>query len=461
MKRLSGRSKKALALAVLACFGTCAFLRSQRPAVSEALAPPPPGPSAAVLALGAAASTRIAPKTSASAVAPVAPIIDAVTLEKTEVCEGEENLVTVQAHTEDGHDAFLHFQVGPGSGSPAALRSYLDPSGRPTSHRVTAFGKNNVATSVDVPTFRVVRCDPAFVAVVERRLLPNTLAEFDFSVILAKSGTKETEDAAGLSFRPRSFRWSFGDGTPAEESREPHARHDFGARPQDTLYSQFLVTVEVIGEDERRIKARHSLELLNPAFEAFAYKGVVQLFSELTPRFPVLSESGVVDQGIRIWHTRAEPVEITKVTVIRQYVDGVGRSPPETLSPASVVGATRIPEGRGLSLRVLLDSRLEPDTLSRDYLLEGRTREGHPARGAFSVMVPPPRPTKERHDPIADPTLIAKIKIAREVLRREYVTDEDLATLDRAGRFANLRVDPVPVAPPAASRPPPRVTGGR
>src|SRR5690349_488437 len=39
-----------------------------------------------------------------------APVIDEVVLEKSEVCEGEENLVTVKAHSPDPEDdPFLHY----------------------------------------------------------------------------------------------------------------------------------------------------------------------------------------------------------------------------------------------------------------------------------------------------------------------------------------------------------------
>jgi hypothetical protein len=241
------------------------------------------------------------------------------------------------------------------------------------------------------------------------------------------------------SFRPRRFLWSFGDGAH-EESREPHRTHSFADRPQDTLYTQFMIKVEAVGEDGRALEGRHSVELLNPAFEAFAYKGTVLLFADLEPRFPVLSPSGVVDQGVRLWHTRPDVVAIGKVTVTTRRLDGQ-RSPPSFPQVSSVLGATVVPPGRGLELHAVLDTRSEPDTLSRDYSLEGQTQDGHPVRGAFSVMKPPTLPSKERHDPISDPVLLAKVKMAREVLHRDFVTDEDIWMLERAGQFDGLRLD--------------------
>jgi hypothetical protein len=392
--------------------------------------------------------TRPAPSSAAP------PIIDAIAVEKDEVCEGEENLVTVRAHTSDGTDEFLHYRVGPASGAAVPLRSYLDDRGRPSAHRVSVFGKNNAVTTVEVPPYRVKPCDAA-VVVIEHRLEPNTGAVFDFYARIVSTGAD-----AGLaaSFRPRAFRWSFGDGT-REEGREPNATHSYADRAQDTLYSQFLVTVEVLEEDGRVLRGRHSLELLNPAFEALAYKGVVLLFADLDPRFPVLSPGGVVEQRVRLWHARPTAVTVTKVAVTTRYTGAAGRSAPTYPAVGSVLGATQIPPGRGIELRAALDTRLEPEAISRDYTLEGRTYDGHVARGAFSVMKPPSPPSKAHHDPISDPLLTAKVQIARDVLHREYVTDEDLWALERAGKFAGIAGDggtQSRVAAPSERRPPTR-----
>jgi len=190
----------------------------------------------------------------------------------------------------------------------------------------------------------------------------------------------------------------------------------------------------------------------------------VQLVSELTPRFPAISDSGLVEQGVRLWHARSQAVEITTVTLIhRPMHTGRGDGSPalarEQPSVAAVLGATEVPPGRGLEVRAVLDTRREPDTLSLDYTLEGRTPEGYPVRGAFSIMRPPPRPTRERSDPIRDPLLVAKIKRARELLHAEYVTDEDLWELERAGRFVGLEVEPPSSSTTTSSTPPANVPG--
>ena len=44
--------------------------------------------------------------------------------------------------------------------------------------------------------------------------------------------------------------------------------------------------------------------------------------------------------------------------------------------------------------------------------------------------------------PVVDPDLKAKILAARQMLGKQYVTDEDLWRLEREGRFANLNLTP-------------------
>jgi hypothetical protein len=452
MSERGERAKKAGLLAVVLCAGTCVLLRSREPARPADIAPPaPPGPTASPVH-----EAKNMPSPPRASGPPAAPIIESVTLEKEEVCEGEENLVTVRAHTPDDNDAFLHFRVGAASGSAIPLRSYLDDRGHPSPHRISVFGKNNVATSVDAPPFRVKSCDAAPLLVIEHRLVPNTVAEFELDARITSSANFGPDAGARASFQPRTFVWSFGDGTQTQ-SREPRATHSFADRAQDTLYSSFLVTVEVTSDDGRVLKGRHSLELLNPAFEAFAYKGIVLLFADLNPHFPTILATGVVDQGVRLWHTRPDVVAITSVTAITRYAgDRGGRSLPERPTVSSVLGATRIPPGRGIEFHMTLDTHLDPDAISRDYTLEGRTADGHPVRGAFSVMKPPPLPTKERHAPISDPVLLAKVKMARTLLHREFVTDQDIWALERAGQFAGLGVDAGAIDPAMTSAPLPR-----
>jgi hypothetical protein len=279
------------------------------------------------------------------------PVIDEIVVEKPEVCAGEENLITVRAHTTDGNDVFLHYMIG-----------------------------------------------------------------------------------------------------GSETTSTPLVTHSYEDRAQDTLYSQMLVTVEIVGAGGEKVVGRKSLQLRNPVFEDFYEKGIVSLMIALNPRFPEANADGVVVQGVRLFHARPTSVTIEKAVRIKQYPEQGGETAPESVDPKALLGTTEIPAGHGIDTKVAFDTAAEPDIFSVTYLLDGKTPEGWPVRGGFSVMRPPPKPTKSANNPVLDPVLRAKILAARKILGKEYVTDEDIFQLDREGKLAGLEIDPTPI--PAPSGPP-------
>src|SRR5262245_47618869 len=92
---------------------------------------------------------------------PQPPIIDEIKVEKTEVCEGEENLITVKAHTPVGRDdAYLHYFIGTSAGQSVPLRTYLGSDGtadQAPEMQIQVFGRDNVTTTVPVPRYTVKR----------------------------------------------------------------------------------------------------------------------------------------------------------------------------------------------------------------------------------------------------------------------------------------------------------------
>lgn len=367
------------------------------------------------------------------------PIIDRVTVEKSEVCQGEENLVTVTAHTPGGKDdAYLHGIVAGSPGMSVPLRSYLQKDGsQPEPRVVTVFGRQNVPSSAAVPSFTVKDCIVERKAVVTWRLRPNTDAEFDLRVQIVNLSATEPFEAV-------AYQWEFGDGEVAE-TEKPWVIHDYGRRPQgDALISELLVKVLAKDKSGEALLGRNTLVLRNAAFANLAFAGVVTLSSAITPRFPVVDEDGVIRQRVRLWHYRPAPVHIDRVRLRRNRKSG---GEPEMVegSVADVLGTSEIPP-EGIEIAVELDTERDPDLFSVDYLLEGKSAEGYPVRGVFPIMTPTALPTKDRHIPVRDPLLEAKIKRAREILDKRYVTDEDIWALERDGAFGDLAVSPGPAA---------------
>jgi hypothetical protein len=379
-----------------------------------------------------------------------APVIDEITVEKSEVCEGEENLITVKAHTEDGTDRFLNYVIGDKQGQRVPVRSYLPDQGEEQVPRqVLVYGRGNVVTRAPMPAFVVKKCKPARSALITAHLRANTFSEFDFEVKVVES----QPDPTGVNaFQPRSYEWSFGDGQTAVTD-VPHVVHSYEDRKQDTLYSSVLIEVKVRGGSGEPVVGRHTLNLINPAFEDFATKGVVALQVQLTPRFPDLGSDGLVRQRVRVFHHRGRPVYVHNAVVFLHRTTPNQPASQNSVDPSALMGGSMIPPGRGLEFEARLDTNRFPDVFSEEFYLEGKDSDGNPARGAFSVMRPPPRPTKEKSDPVQDPVLKAKILAARKILNQQYVTDEDIWRLEREGKLANVQV---PAQATQPERPPDR-----
>jgi hypothetical protein len=294
------------------------------------------------------------------------------------------------------------------------------------------------------------------VAYVEHRIDPNTWGEYQLFARMFEPPRQKGDPEETLPdkpFKPVEWRWDFGDGSTAVTSVGV-VHHSYEGRAQESLFSQFLASVEIVADDGRKIVGRGGLALHNPAWESFAFKGAVLLMTAANPRFPERAPDGVVRQKVRVWHIHKDPVTITKVTVIHYYNGAVAEAPPNVVDAQATLGTNVIPPGAGIEVPLALDTVADPDTFQVGYWLEGRTPDGYPASGMFAVMRPPANPTKDRNDGLVrDPMLQAKILAARKILGKEFVSEEDLIQLERQGRFDGLQPDPDWTPPPASSTP--------
>ncbi|XYH99539.1 hypothetical protein ACMHYB_07195 [Sorangium sp. So ce1128] len=407
-------------------------LRAPRAPEPVRAAPKASAPEAPPSAKRAASATAASAKASAE---DPAPLIDEVEVEKSEVCAGEENLIAVRSHTTNGTDEYLHTIIGRHTGSRVPLRIWPDVDGSYAMPTISVFGRNNVVSQIEVPRYKVKDCKPERIVAITHRLVPNTADEYELTAQIVDVGVKN--DPHARPFKPASYAWVFDDGE-SEKTSAPFVTHSYERRQQTTLVSEFLIRVEVRGEAGEKLTGRALLQIPNMIFQNLAERGIVTIVATPTPRFPEQDGDGVVRQAFRLWHHRDAPVRIDTVTAVRHYVKASDSSPPEKVS----LGLVEIPPGQGVDVEVRLDEVNEPDVFTITYFLEGETKEGHAARGAFSLMKPPPVPTKESSTPVTEPVLLAKIKRARELLAQEFVTDEDIWRLEREGKMVDLDGSP-------------------
>ena len=95
---------------------------------------------------------------------------------------------------------------------------------------------------------------------------------------------------------------------------------------------------------------------------------------------------------------------------------------------------THIPPGKSWAITLEVPFP-NAEVYGKNFVVDGTTESGMAARGGFSVLRPPPKPTAENSTHISDPFLIGKIKKAMRLLHKDVVSQEDLWRLEREGRL--------------------------
>lgn len=357
-------------------------------------------------------------------------MFDFVRVEKEEVCEGEENLVTVGAHTEDGNDALLHYTVAGEAGAQVPVRSYLGRDDKAPPQYAVAFSRNNVATRIALPAWRVKNCRPARILLVTVRMLPNSMAEREL--------TAAVRTLSGEPFTPAWYEWSFGDGS-FDASAGPVAVHDYSRLPQKTAFTDLLVKVKALDGAGQSVEGRYPLHIRNVAFDTRS-RGTATIFAEPVPRFATLGPEGIVRQKFRLWHAEEVSVRITGATMARLLLpEAPGSAPappaPVALDPAALLAFGEIPAGASVEQALEYDFGSDPQVYGVVYQVQGLTASGMQATGEISLLRPPPRPTKENSIPITDPSTEQKIRRAMAILHQDTVSQEDLFRLEREGKL--------------------------
>jgi hypothetical protein len=440
---MSRRASVLAAVGVLLAILLFLRFRTPGPRPTDGPAPPAAGPQLDSSRLRGWASALPAVADKPPAVEPgrppLVPIIDEITVEKQEICEGEENLVTVKAHTPgNAEDAFLHYAVGAQAGQRVAILGRLDAGEGIAPERVAVFGRDNVMVTAELPHFTVKPCKPKRRLVLTARLLPNSAAELELHATVMNVDAKEP-------FKAVRYEWSFGDGQTSQTTT-PVATHDYAGRPEESLFSQLLLSCVAVAADGERVEGRSALQLLNQSFEGKAYKGLVKIYTAPTPRFPELGPDGLVRQRIRLWHVERGPIRLEKLTRQRHYQGDEGSPPPEELGVSAAFGTTTLPPA-GIEAEFVLDTNLDERVFSMEYVVEGHTEDGYRATGNFAIMRPPPKPTRETAALVRDAVLQAKILKTRELLGKDVVNDEDIWRLEKEGAFKDLVVTPLDVPP--------------
>jgi hypothetical protein len=322
---------------------------------------------------GLRATAAPAPASTAEPTAEV--VIDAVHVDKTEVCRGEEATVTIDARAADGDSTYLNFGVVGnaellGPRIPLRLEKSLGRGGM----KVYARGKDGSAVLAEVPPITVKDCDAPFTLKVGyARNINMPDRAWLSATVSAALGSKEPP------FEAVAYSWDFGDGTTQETSK-PEIEHSYEGRVQDTAYSYFLVSVKARDARGRLARASRSLRFVNMGFDP---KGAsVNVFAAIDTTAPG-------EEAIWLYHGSELPVVIRRVAVSERASESgsQGDAPPaRSYDATKLLGFSEIPPGESLRVRSLSELRPRDANTVRVVEFEGESADGTTATGAFTLI---------------------------------------------------------------------------
>ncbi len=347
--------------------------------------------------------------------------IAAVTVEKEEVCEGESNLVTVELAGAGAKDARV--LVGHVAGTRVPLRLRLGQGGVPHFPDVTVMSADGTVVIAPVPAYRVKRCEAPLMAEITPVAVANADETHRFAVRLLGG-----EQGQGSAPSIAEVEWDFGDGR-GEVTSVAEVTHDFSERPQTHLFTYQLVSARVRLRDGRELAASTSVELMNYAAHVRRQGGAL-IVARSKARFATPDAAGVIVQTVDVRHFENVALAIESVTVESTLASG--QTDRKQIAAVELLAAAALAPGAVVPVTIRLDTRHEPDVTARTYILRGRTGDGRPAEGAFSLVPPVDPKLATSFDPIEDEELEARIVRARQQLGKDLVTAEDLARIDGA-----------------------------
>jgi hypothetical protein len=325
---------------------------------------------------------------------PDEPIIDQVTVDKTEVCRGEENFVNVKARSRNGSQAFLttHF-VDPGtrrvlSGTRIPFRLEAPPE---RALEIMVEGRGGASKAAPLPHIEVKDC------VAQRQLLidvtrpPSSPDRASFvAKVMERKPEKEGAAPDVPPLEPASFEWDFGDKTTLTTST-PEAEHSYEGRDQSVAHSYFVVTVKAKDRNGNEVAGSRALWFPNEAFLPLALENRVAISVGVREANPA---TGAPEQ-IWLYHGYSSPVRIDKVIVRETVLDSSDKPERETMRrdymPQELLGFADLPSGQSLTSRDLTALQPSAETAVRYVDVIGHTADNRKAAGTFTLL-PPKKP---------------------------------------------------------------------
>jgi hypothetical protein len=337
--------------------------RPQPEATAEAL---PMGSTATPTSLASVASVR-----SKTALPARSPVIDSIEVDKHEVCRGEENFATVQAHDAEGREDRLIIQLGGTREVGPRLPFRLEDAAGVQQPHVLVRGPGGTPAVAQLPPITVKDCE------VEQRVTLDVELDPASPHVLTLISSVEPGRAVQQPLVPRSYTWDFGDGK-RQVSTTNQVEHSYEGRPTKGRFAHYLLKVVV--DDGRGHAYSGSRAYGFPDFGFGALEeGRVLIQTSGRSREGEQRDTG---ERVRLYHGHGQTVRVDRILSSEGHRDsrqGADTLPVE-LDVRQVLATRELPAGTSTSTQDL--TALRPTEPGRMRILELSGRAGGlPASG--------------------------------------------------------------------------------
>ena len=341
-----------------------------------------------------------------------------VHLEKETVCAGDDFEVRVDARDPDGREKDLVFKVAEKVGNPVILKYYGEGT-----HDIVVTVRDYTRIDTKTVTVNVVNCPDrplVFMKAVPHPMRPD---EGEFEVIKLE----------GFSGRT-SYLWDFGDGS-TKKTDTGYATHNYFAREQKRFHSTFTVKVTVTDEKNASATARATIDFPNVQWIS-SQMGAAAIPISYN-RFPVKKDgSYTVDVNMKNIHN--ESISFGDAEV--EYISCDSDRPAEVraygagalLSQTSIAG-----NAVANSTLTLAGGMMPKSNCNATIKLKGSTQSGTAVNATLYLTIPVSDEDLKykKHQVVEDPELDRKIQQAKKILGKDFVTVDELRTLEKEGKL--------------------------
>jgi hypothetical protein len=350
-------------------------------------------------------------------------MIDHFEVEKNPVCAGEDFMVSVKASNPRNETNTLNYSIGGKKGNPVVL-NYQSPGDK----RIHIFVRDDI-TLLDhtIADVTVINCENQQQARLERTFSSEKLNEVDFHVA----------DIRGLE-GSSTFEWDFGDGKGASTTAGSIS-HNYGDREQKSFSSTFVAQVTITDESGTSVSARTEITFTN--IQWMSSRNGETIIPITYDRIARLS-GDMYTVNIKMKNIFDKSLNFSDASVKYIACDGNNTVEVTTYYADQFISKTNLDAEEYVEDTLTIDKNIFPyEICTLNIKLAGTLSDGRKVTSPLYITIPLSAKSlqeaidNKRARVISDSSIANKVKKARTILGKNFVTPMDIEKLEEEGKI--------------------------